>query len=93
MKGLREKKPRKSLREIRSIKRVDLSKDEKDLLQLWALSKKLEKKPLSKVARIILLLDSGFSPTQIAQKLNVSRQTVHRWKKLFLIERLEALVR
>lgn len=92
MKNLSGGNSRKPLREIRAIKRVNLSVDEKELLQLWARSEKLEKKPISKIAHTILLLDSGFSPTQIAQKLNVSRQTVHRWKKLFLIERLDALV-
>src|SRR4051794_3344712 len=67
-----------------------LSDDERQKLQTWAARPKSTQR-LALRARIILACAEGRDNTDIANRLRIHPVTVGKWRKRFLVDRLEGL--
>ena len=70
---------------------IALSKDERAQLEQWARSRK-RARALALRARIVLRCDSGRSNREVAQLLDVTTQTVGKWRGRFVRRRMRGLV-
>ena len=68
-----------------------LTEDERDQLTRWARGAK-SGQALALRCRIVLACDQGLDNKQAATQLGVREQTVAKWRKRFLADRLEGLV-
>src|ERR1044071_9316368 len=71
-------------------KPVVLSADERDKLLSWSRRSTAQQR-LAIRARIILTCADGFNNGQTAERLNVTPQTVGKWRERFQAERLAGL--
>ncbi len=62
-----------------------ISADDKKTLKRWLRSTTLPQGQIMR-AKIILALDRGFTPTQVAEAQQTSTKTVHRWRNRYLKE-------
>jgi len=69
---------------------IDLDGDQREELLSWSRSSSLDYRYVVR-AKIILLLDDGFTYDAIKLKLNVGKTAVGKWKKRFLIAGLSGL--
>lgn len=70
---------------------IVLTAEERESLQRWARRPKSERR-LAERSRIVLLSAEGLSGTAIAERLGITHQTVGKWRRRFLADRLEGLV-
>jgi transposase len=68
-----------------------LSDDERTTLLRWARRAK-SSQALAQRCRIVLACAEGLSNVEVADRLNVSRMTVGKWRSRFVARRLEGLV-
>jgi len=70
---------------------IELSEAEREQLESW--SRRLTTaQALAQRSRIVLALASGLRPGEVANHLNVHRNTVAKWRRRFEAERLDGLV-
>lgn len=75
----------------RPITRVVVSPSERATLEQWA-RRRTTSQGLAQRARIILRCAAGLSTEAVAAELQITRQTVGRWRRRFLARRLDGLV-
>ena len=68
---------------MRQATQIVLTNEEKNRLQ-WFIESNAVSVKLGQRAEIILLADQGLSNVEIAQKLNITRQKVARWRVRFV---------
>jgi transposase len=71
--------------------RLIVSPSERKRLQAWTRRRKTAQ-ALATRARIVLLCDSGRTITTVAEKLDVSKQMVGKWRQRFIDQRLDGLL-
>jgi len=71
--------------------RLIVSPSERKRLQAWTRRRKTAQ-ALALRSRIILLCDSGMTNTAVAEKLDVSKQMVGKWRQRFIDQRLDGLL-
>lgn len=69
---------------------LNLTDEERTTLQRWSRRPK-SSHALATRCKIILLDEQGWSYARIGDKLDVRRQTVFKWRRRFLIQRLDGL--
>jgi len=70
---------------------IELTEAEREQLESW--SRRLTtSQALAQRSRIVLALASGLGPGEVANHLNVHRNTVAKWRRRFEAERLDGLV-
>lgn len=69
---------------------LKLSDEERQVLERWARRPKTAQ-ALAKRATIVLLDAQGLSTRQVAARVHVRPQTVLKWRKRFLVDRLDGL--
>ena len=74
----------------RTIIKIKLSEEEKETLEMWVGSHKAEQR-MVKRARVILLSDSGMELEEISRQIGLSTQACSKWRKRFMLHRLEGL--
>ena len=67
-----------------------LSTPERQVLEGWARRRKTSQ-ALALRSRIVLASADGASVTAVAAELGVSRDTVRKWRRRFMVSRLEGL--
>jgi transposase len=75
----------------RKIESVELSAEEREVLQGWAGRRKTAQ-GLATRSRIVLLAAEGWTSSAVADHLHVTRVTVGKWRSRFLDRRLDGLV-
>lgn len=75
----------------RKIEPVELSAEEREVLQGWARRRKTAQ-GLATRARIVLLAAEEWTSSAVADHLHVTRVTVGKWRSRFLERRLDGLV-
>lgn len=75
----------------RKIEPVELSAEEREILQGWAGRRKTAQ-GLATRSRIVLLAAEGWTSSAVAVHLHVTRVTVGKWRSRFLDRRLDGLV-
>jgi transposase len=75
----------------RPAERVIVSPSERVTLEQWR-RRRTTAQGLAQRARIVLAAVSGASDTAIAADVHVTRQTVGRWRRRFLAQRLDGLI-
>ena len=71
--------------------RLIVTPSERKRLQAWTRRRKTAQ-ALATRARIVLLCDSGKTNTAVAEKLDVSKQMVGKWRQRFIDQRLDGLL-
>ena len=79
------------MRTGRPIKPLEITAEERQKLELLARRPK-SSQALAMRARIALNCASGLANDKVAQKLNVTRPTVGKWRERFRLHRLEGLL-
>lgn len=79
------------MRKGRPLPRLTLSPSERERLEVWARRRKTEQ-ALALRARMILLSASSMTNTAIAERLDVRKQTVGKWRQRFIERRLDGLL-
>jgi transposase len=74
----------------RPLKHLVLSKEESDTLRVWS-RRRRSNQELALRANIVLLAAQGWDSSDVANELGTSNQTVCKWRKRFLQERLLSL--
>ncbi len=74
----------------RKAQNIPLNETDKAELESW-LRKGSTKHLLAQRSRIILISAQGVSPTDIAQRLDISRAVIYKWRTRFLNEGVEGL--
>jgi transposase len=69
---------------------IDLSDDEREQLASWA-RRRTSAAGLAMRSRIVLAAAEGGSNTEIAERLELARNTVARWRRRFCEDRLDGL--
>lgn len=69
---------------------IELSQEEKSLLESWVRSSTVPH-GLVQRAQIILFAHNGLNNSDIASRLGISRQTVHKWRSRFFKHRFKGL--
>jgi transposase len=69
---------------------VELNDDERDTLERWARRPKSEQS-LALRCRIVLACAEGLSNTEVAKALSVNSDTVSKWRRRFVVSRLDGL--
>ena len=70
---------------------IELTAGEREQLESW--SRRLTTaRALAERSRIVLLVADGLRTGEIAERLNVHRNTVAKWRRRFAAERLDGLV-
>jgi DNA-binding CsgD family transcriptional regulator len=75
---------------MRIAQSVQLTKDEKEILTIWARGRRIPARQMQR-AKIVLLAAEGHQNKTIAAQLNISRRTVQLWRQRFLALRLPGL--
>lgn len=75
----------------RPLAALTISPSERERLELWARRRKTAQ-ALALRARIVLLCASGVANTMVAEQLNVTKQTVGKWRRRFSEERIDGLL-
>jgi transposase len=75
---------------MRITQSVQLTKDEKGILTIWARGRRTAARQMQR-AKIVLLAAEGHQNKTIAEQLNISRPTVQLWRQRFLALRLPGL--
>lgn len=79
------------MRRGRPVATLTVSPPERERLESWSRRRKTEQ-ALALRARIVLLCASGKSNTEVAVHLGVTKQTVGKWRRRFLADRLDGLL-
>jgi transposase len=79
------------MRTGRPIALLSLAGEERETLESWARRPK-SAQALAQRSRIVLECASGSSNTAVARKLNLTQQTVGKWRQRFLERRLDGLL-
>lgn len=79
------------MRRGRPIAALTVSPPERERLEAWSRRRKTEQ-ALALRARIVLLCASGKTNTEVAGRLYVTKQTVGKWRRRFLADRLDGLL-
>jgi transposase len=79
------------MRTGRPIAPLSLAGEERETLESWARRPK-SAQALAQRSRIVLECASGSSNTAVARKLNLTQQTVGKWRQRFLERRLDGLL-
>src|SRR5918993_3595986 len=69
---------------------IDLSDDEREQLTSWA-RRRTSAAGLAMRSRIVLAAAEGGSNTEIAERLELARNTVARWRRRFCEDRLDGV--
>jgi transposase len=70
---------------------IILSEDEREQLERWSRRPKTAQ-ALAQRARIVLACAEGHSNDDVASRLKITAQTVGKWRKRFVVQRLEGLL-
>jgi transposase len=70
---------------------LNVTPEEKDKLTLLVRRPKTSQ-ALALRARIVLAIDAGLNNSQVSAKLSVTKPTVGKWRKRFLLKRMEGLL-
>jgi DNA-binding NarL/FixJ family response regulator len=70
---------------------LTLSDDEREQLQRWSRRPKTAQ-ALAQRARIVLACADGRSNDEVAYQLKITAQTVGKWRRRFIAQRLEGLL-
>lgn len=70
---------------------VELNAEEREALQNWS-RRPTTAQALAQRARIVLLAADGKANVEIAERLSLTVQTVGKWRKRFLVKRLDGLL-
>lgn len=79
------------MRRGRPVAPITVSPPERERLENWSRRRKTEQ-ALALRARMVLLCAAGESNTAVAQQLQVTKQTVGKWRKRFVERRLDGLL-
>ena len=79
------------MRRGRPVDPITLTLDERDTLERWARRPKTAQ-ALAQRARIVLVCGAGATISAAAAQLGVTRQTVGRWRRRFLQQRVDGLL-
>lgn len=79
------------MRRGRPVKRLTISPSERARLENWRRRTKTAQS-LALRARIVLLCSSGLTNGAVAHRLNVTRQTVGKWRARFVEDRIDGLL-
>lgn len=75
----------------RPLPRVTISPSERERLEGWSRRRKTAQ-ALALRSRIVLLCASGMTNTEVAERLNVTIQTVGKWRQRFVDDRIDGLL-
>src|SRR6185503_8800030 len=75
----------------RPTKPLEITAEEREKLELLARRPK-SSQALAMRARVVLNCAAGSNNAQVAQKLNITRPTVGKWRERFRLQRLEGLL-
>lgn len=79
------------MRTGRPIPRLVLDREERQTLEQWARRPKTAQ-ALAQRARVILVCAEGKSNTAVATRLHLTQQTVGKWRRRFVAQRLQGLL-
>lgn len=75
---------------MRRSKKIELSEEEVKILTRWSQGRRIEARQTER-AKIILLCASGMQTIDVAEKLEISRQKVARWRDRFVKLRIAGI--
>jgi len=70
---------------------IELTEAEREQLESWS-RRRTTAQALAQRSKIVLLVADGLRPGEIAERLDVHRNTVAKWRRRFEAERLDGLV-
>jgi transposase len=79
------------MRKGRPLARLTISPSERERLETWSRRRKTAQ-ALALRSRIVLLCASGMTNTAVAQRLTITKQTVGKWRRRFVEERIDGLL-
>src|SRR4030095_103355 len=79
------------MRTGRPIPRLTLTEDERDTLERWA-RRPTTARALAERARLVLECSAGKTNTVVARELQLTKQTIGKWRTRFLGQRLDGLL-
>ena len=78
------------MRKGRPLARLTISPSERERLETWSRRRKTAQ-ALALRSRIVLLCASGMTNTAVAERLTITKQTVGKWRRRFVQERIDGL--
>lgn len=79
------------MRRGRPVARLTISPSERERLEAWTRRRKTAQ-ALAMRARIVLLCGSGMTNTAVAEKMGITLQTVGKWRRRFVDDRIDGLL-